>query len=112
MPIMDEKARQRIEEKSDFAKLPFLHIYSQPCPHFSAGIVGNRTALEMLAEVIRVALTLKERAVILQEVYATDGEGYSVRVKVLPDDPRKQPTVYNIWDEYLPHYCDYADKEE
>jgi len=39
-----------------------------------------------------------------EEVFATDGEGYSVRVILLPDSPEKKPLVDNLWDRYPPQY--------
>ena len=97
-------------EKVDLATLPWLHIYSQPCEHFDAGIVGNRKALEMVKSTIDEALKLPinadSEARTLEEVFATDGEGYDVVVKLLPDDPSKVPLIENLWDDYEPHYCD------
>ncbi|KKK62223.1 hypothetical protein LCGC14_3006470 [marine sediment metagenome] len=90
--------------------LRYLHIYSQPCEHFDARIVGNRAALELLRDTIKQALKLPvdadSWARTSEELFATDGEGYDVTVKLLPDDPDKKPMVYNPWDEYRPHYCD------
>lgn len=97
-------------QKTDLATLPWLHIYSQPCEHFDARIVGNRKALEILGATIKQALNLPihvDHAVrSAEEVFATDGEGYDVEVKLLPDDPSKMPMVDNLWDRYPPHYCE------
>lgn len=97
----------------DLATLPWLHVYGQPCEHFSVSIVGNRKALELLKSTIEEALKLpvdaESEATTPEEVFATDGEGYDVVVKLLPDNPGKIPMLYNIWDEYEPHYCNYDD---
>ena len=87
--------------------LPLVHVYSQICEHFDAHLVGNRRGLEELRKTIERALDSPNgETVTWPEVFATDGEGYAIRVKVLPDDSRKQPMTYNVWDEYQPHYCD------
>ena len=97
-------------EKVDLATLPWLHVYSQICEHFDARIVGNRKALEILKATIEEALKLSfdadSEARTSEEVFATDGEGYDVSVKLLPDDPGKIPMVDNLWERYEPHYCD------
>lgn len=95
-------------EKVDLATLPWLHIYSQPCEHFEARIVGTRKALEILLNAIKKALDMPvdadswERT--SEELLATDGEGYDVAVKLLPDNPEKKPMLDNIWDRYPPYY--------
>ena len=96
-------------DKVEKASLPWLHIYSQPCEHFEARIVGNRKALQILGDTIHRAMELPIDADIAArspEVFATDGEGYEVVVKLLPDNPTKVPMVDNLWDRYPPHYCD------
>ena len=40
-----------------------------------------------------------------EELFATDGEGYDVTVKLMPDDPSKKPMLDNLWDRYEPLYC-------
>lgn len=77
-----------------------LHIYSQPWEHCEARIVGNRMALQALTNAIGEALTTG-KAETKEEIYATDGEGYTIEVIVMPDD-WKDPK----WEEYPPHYCD------
>lgn len=99
-----------VTESTDLTTLAWLHVYSQPCEHFDARIVGNRKSLELLKDTIDKALKLPidadswERT--SEEVFATDGEGYDIAVKLLPDDPSKKPMVYNLWDNFEPHYCD------
>ena len=96
-------------EKVDLATLPWLHIYSQPCEHFDAQIVGNRKALEILLAAIKRALDMPidgdswERT--SEEVFATDGEGYTPAIKLLPNNPEKKPMLDNLWGRYPPHYC-------
>lgn len=96
-----------------------LHIYSQPCEHFEARVVGNCAGLEILKQTIEDALAGKVKelgdgmtyAISSEEIFATDGEGYDVIVKVLPDSDKKIPMVDNVWERFPPHYCDrgYAD---
>jgi len=95
-------------EKVDLATLPWLHIYSQPFEHFEATIVGNHRALEILLDAIKRALNMPidgdswERT--SEEVLATDGEGYDVAIKLLPDNPEKKPLLDNLWDRFPPYY--------
>lgn len=97
-------------EKVDLATLPWLHVYSQPCEHFAARIVGNRKALEILKDTIEEALLIlptpdnAEEVKTNQEMLATDGEGYDVVINLLPDDPEKKPMLDNLWDRYPPQY--------
>ena len=112
-------------QKVDMGELPFLHIYSQPCEHFPAQIIGNRKALEILKVTIERALTMPVDADTItisgfsndgytvpviaaeqEEFFATDGEGYGIYIKLLPDSPEKIPMVENLWDRHPPHYCD------
>jgi len=95
-------------EKVDLATLPWLHIYSQPCEHFEARIVGNQKALMLLLDAIQRALLMPQDADnwerTAEEVFATDGEGYNVAIKQLSDNPVKQPMLDNLWDRYPPEY--------
>jgi hypothetical protein len=95
-------------EKVELAALPWLHIYGQPCEHCEARIAGNRKALEIVMNTIQKALNMPIDAdsweKTTEEVFATDGEGYDVAVKLLPDDPDKKPMLDNIWDRYPPRY--------
>jgi len=90
-------------EKVDLASLPWGHVYGQPCEHFHAQIAGNKKALQLIADTILRAIVVGE-ATTTESIFATDGEGYEVLVKMLPDNPKKHPMVYNVWDEYKPHY--------
>jgi len=88
-------------------EMALLHIYSQPCEHFEARIVGNLAGLQELKGAIERVLTWRDRnEAKTNEVFATDGEGYQVIVIRFPDD-WKDPK----WNESPPHYCDrgYAD---
>jgi hypothetical protein len=98
-------------ETADLASLPWLHIYEQPCEHFEAYIIGNRKTLRILMDTIEDALDYMpldpdnyNEVMTKEEVFATDGEGYSVRVILLPDSPEKKPMVDNLWDRYPPPY--------
>ena len=46
-----------------------------------------------------------------ENLWATDGEGYDIAVKLLPDNPTKHPMIDNIWDRYQPYYMADHDKE-
>lgn len=97
-------------EKVDIGSLPWLHVYGQPCEHFEARIAGNRKALLLLHDAIDDALmelTAPDNyneAKTTEEVFATDGEGYSVAIILLPDSPEKKPMLDNLWDRYPPQY--------
>lgn len=92
---------------------PTLHIYSQPYEHADAQIAGNRTALFKLAQAIITAV-LEDRGTTTGAgddcVFASDGEGYEVKVHVLPDAVLAQvPGGYHMdpeWAKYPPYYCD------
>ena len=87
-------------------EMRLLHIYSQPCEHFEARIVGNDSGLRVLRDAIIKAL--REGQASSGELFASDGEGYQVEVTLMPDDWHDPK-----WDDpkYYPHYCDrgYAD---
>lgn len=61
---------------------PTLHVHPQPMWHGSAAIVGNGAALEALQRAIAVALSCGDATAV---VYAADGEGYSISVRLVPD---------------------------
>ncbi len=82
-------------------EMKLLHIYSQPCEHFEARIVGNRAGLLEVKQAIDILLTADVLEIITREVFATDGEGYQVTVKQLPTDWHSA-----MWEKYQPHYCD------
>jgi len=54
-----------------------LHIYGQTYPHDHAFLVGNKEALKALREAIDAALNNQAGGT---TVFATDGEGYDVKV--------------------------------
>lgn len=100
-------------KKVDISTLPYLHVYSQAFEHCEARIVGNRKALEIVKETIERALTMPITpdemitgyTIGKEEIFATDGEGYDIAVKLLPDNPEKQP-----WNRYTPYYMAEHDK--
>ena len=61
-----------------------LNIYSQPMEHMEARIVGNKAGLEELRRVIDE--TLDHKYTQTCSLYASDGEGYQVEIKLKPDD--------------------------
>lgn len=82
-------------------EMKLLHIYSQPCEHFEAQIVGNLAGLLELYDAIGVALNVGGETHLADEVFATDGEGYDVIIKLFPNDWNDP-----MWKESPPHYCD------
>ncbi len=84
-------------------KMRLLQIYSQPCEHFDAVIVGNKAGLRRLFKTVLTASEGDIGAEVRtdQEVFATDGEGYDVKVILMPDDWNDPK-----WKEHEPHYCD------
>lgn len=63
-------------------QLPMVHLYGQPSWHDDAHIIGNRAGLEALRDAIDAALRSGAEEA---EVYATDGEGYGIKVVELSD---------------------------
>lgn len=63
-------------------QLPQVHLYGQPSWHEDAFVVGNRAGLEMLRRAIDDALRTGAQEA---EVFATDGEGYGIKVVELAD---------------------------
>jgi hypothetical protein len=98
--------------KVNESEVAWGHVYSQAFEHCEARIVGNRKALEIIKETIERALTMPITSdemitgytVGKEEIFATDGEGYDIAVKLLPDNPEKQPMIDNLWDRYQPYY--------
>ena len=78
---------------------PLLHVYGQYCNHDSAHIVGNVEGLRALRDAIDQALAVRQSDVFSSaspqpspaaastNVFADDGEGYTVLVAVT-DEPR------------------------
>lgn len=60
--------------------LGWMHVYGQQRPHAPAIIVANRKALEQLQQAIGAALASLEGEA---EVFASDGEGYRVQVRMV-----------------------------
>ena len=104
---------------------PTLHIYSQPYEHADARIVGNRAGLSRLALALSDAImgrrntTTGSSSTQRDCVFASDGEGYEVKIIVMPDEVYdvidapggKRLKINPEWEKYPPHYCDrgYAD---
>ncbi len=82
-------------------EMKLLHVYSQPCEHFEAQIVGNYTGLLELERTIHSVLKERLLSLTTGEVFATDGEGYQVIVHLFPDDWNDP-----AWVRSPPHYCD------
>jgi len=93
----------------------WLNIYPQYMYHCEAKIVGNKSALSLLRDAIDRAIK-NGQAVAGGEhrnpdgktipdelpdnvIFATDGEGYSIEVYLMPDD-----YLDPKWKEYLPFY--------
>ena len=79
-----------------------LHLYSQRYFHTPAFIIGNRAGLELLLGAITAAL---EAGGGCAEVFASDGEGYGVLVK-LEDTPWLEPEDRVAWSRLDPPYSD------
>jgi hypothetical protein len=103
--------------KVNLEEEPWCHLYSQAFEHCEARIVGNRKALEIIKETIERALTMpitKDEMITgytlgKECLFATDGEGYDIAIKLLPDNPMPA-TIDNIWIKYRPYYM--ADHEK
>ncbi len=66
--------------------MKLLHIYTQSFWHESAAIVGNREALEALADTLRRVLESEPPAEGRIEAETADGEGYECRVIRIEDE--------------------------
>lgn len=60
-----------------------LHIYGQRWWHDTATVMGDRESLERLRDAIIVAL---ENGIGECEAMTSDGEGYTVRVMLIPPE--------------------------
>ena len=87
-----------------------MHIYSQPYEHADAKIVGNKEGLAKLALALTRAVLENKDTSTTEDVFATDGEGYEVKIIVLPDEylirDGQGVRIDPAWKEYPPHYCD------
>lgn len=63
---------------------PTINIYGQAAWHDAVRIVANRDALVALRDAIDSALEHNVSSV--DEVFASDGEAYSIHIGVMPDD--------------------------
>ena len=78
----------------------FLHLYAQETYHQEAFIVGTRPGLEALKRAIDKALMEGQGD---EEVFVSDGEGYSVVVLL------KEEEEEAFWDKVaVPYTVDYA----
>jgi hypothetical protein len=64
---------------------PYLHLYAQKYQHANAKIVGTREALIKLRDVISEALYCIDDSSCLIDVFANDGEEYSLFVHCVED---------------------------
>ena len=67
---------------------PYLNIYMQCCPGYTANIVGSRTALQWLRCVIDVAL--EQPAGSGWEYLDSEGVTYDLSIEVLEDEEKKK----------------------
>ena len=71
------------EKKQGYTELPYLHIYGQKYWHDNAIIVGNKTALKELRDVIDNAIQYGEGRL---GTSSSDGEGYELFISCLPGE--------------------------
>jgi hypothetical protein len=67
----------------------FLNLYGQSIPHSDATIRGTPETLKALANAI---LTATQTSNATLKTYASDGEGYSIKIEATTND--EQPTPY------------------
>lgn len=65
-----------------------LNIYGQPMEHMDAEIVANTEGLKVLRNAIDMALAKGKGSTInkAEGLYASDGEGYSVKILCCDED--------------------------
>lgn len=73
---------------------PYLHVYPQWSWHTEASICGNRPAIAQLRDALTAALDSPDGVSMSAEQFATDGEGYSVLVYVLPEPEMHRMTPF------------------
>lgn len=71
------------EKKEGYTESPYLHIYGQKHWHDDAIIVGNKTALKELRDVIDNAIQYGEGRLVTT---TSDGEGYELFISCLPGE--------------------------
>ncbi|WP_417899852.1 hypothetical protein ABN702_06095 [Bacillus haimaensis] len=71
------------EKKEGYTESPYLHIYGQKNWHDDAIIVGNKTALKDLRNVINNAIQYGEGRLVTS---SSDGEGYQLFISCLPGE--------------------------
>lgn len=85
--------------------MKILNVYGQPMEHMDVLIVGNSVALQALKDAIGRAITrmdssTKEDGSTAEDaIFASDGEGYEVKVKC-----RDWDFISKAWLEYPPFY--------
>lgn len=84
----------------EYLRQPWLNIYGQDHPHSEAEIIGTRSGLVALRDLLDVVLTdlgLPEGAC-TKEFVATDGEGYAIRLqRIEPDQINKTSPLYTSY---------------
>ena len=85
--------------------MKILNIHSQLSENSEARIVGNQAGLLELVQAINKALANSIDTATSEDdcIFASDGEGYVVEVKLLPDDWHDPAWAAPI---HQPHYCD------
>lgn len=68
----------------------FLHIYGQFMWHDDANIVGDREAITALRDALSAALDDRWGVSMARDVFVNDGEGYTVTVNVVDDEPMQK----------------------
>lgn len=76
----------------------FVNLHGQPFPHEQGKIIGNPMGLVILRDAIQMALD--ERKSVEVELFASDGEGYTLRIEVVPNESLHSTNVQ-------PQYTDY-----
>jgi hypothetical protein len=97
--VKSKEVLARMTEHTNPEDMVVLHIYPQPFEHGDAQIVGNRAGLAKLALAISEAI-IRNTDTEAIDVFATDGEGYTVKIIVMPDN-----WLAPKWGAWSPHYC-------
>lgn len=88
-------------ESAQCKEVRLLHIRGQKSFHDEVRISGNRRALLILSEAIRLA-AWNDAEVTTGHFYPSDGEGYEVVVEPVTEEDFQKRSV---------HYCDHRDNE-
>lgn len=65
----------------------WLHIYAHAHEHADAHIIGNRRALGIVRDAIVLALQRKDGRATPTGLFASNGEGYDLRINAVEDSP-------------------------